>query len=417
MDFPEGLQSMDQTICLDHIQDDLLRDLAKAHVTESVCAFCNRSAAEGGGPFAVPMDVVAERMFATMTTYYSDHNEAPVVDGATWEDPLDTSEVVWGIAEDTFSENEREAVLGAVIEAVATPGSWFKIDDRDFVSYSWDQFADTVRHESRFVLMSEPRPGGDYDPPARLARFLNSLLGYVEHDAGMLMRLRKGDRLYRGRMTDDAWELAKAATKAPAAELGAAPRKWAQPGRMSGEGVPLFYAADDRRTAIAEIALHSPYDEAVVGEFTVQEDLTILDFTLAPVRPSIYDLEKADQHLFIEFVDHFVEAITQPIILDGRQRVDYLPTQVVTEYLRWVPHTRIDGIAFPSHTDETRKSKNIVLFTRPEGDVMTDPPTAEEQELIDWTEGVGGTIHPRLTIKSSGVSKHTVKRRVESEEL
>lgn len=48
------------------------------------------------------------------------------------------------------------------------------------------------------------------------------------------------------------------------------------------------------------------------------------------------------------FLQKFIHDITLPVELDGREHVDYVPTQVFTEYLRYAFLARVDGLTFPS---------------------------------------------------------------------
>lgn len=64
------------------------------------------------------------------------------------------------------------------------------------------------------------------------------------------------------------------------------------------------------------------------------------------------------------FLDGFVKNITRPVIPDGRQHVEYTPTQVLTEYLRWASPHPFDGIALPS---AQAGEKTYVFFRGPEG--------------------------------------------------
>lgn len=356
------------------------------------------------------MDAVAECVYGAILVRYRDFAEASIFEGEAWETELYTDEVVAGIAAGTFDDAVSERVLDDIVKAIASPELWFEDDARGHFSYSWEQFAETVRHEARFVLVAKPRPGGENEPPARLARFLEGLLAYADKSTRMLHPLPVGTKIYRGRMTDDLVALRTQIRHDPAKQLGAAPPDLAAPGRMSGEGVPLFYGADNVRTAVAEISLHSPYDDAIVGEFITQRPLTILDFTLRPKMPSVFAPAEEYRRMFVEFVDDFVDSITRPVILDGRERVDYLPTQLVTEYLRWVPERRIDGIAFPSRTN--KRGKNFVLFTEPWDDVMTDPPTQDERRSIALSRNLGDDHPPMLTISPTAISEHSVSRSV-----
>jgi RES domain-containing protein len=362
----------------------------------------------------IEMDALAECIYGAILTRYQDFAEATIFEGDAWETELDTDEVVATIASGALDDQVSERVLGDIIEAIATE-SWFEDDARGHFSYSWEQFSKTVRHEARFVLVAKPRPGGENEPPARLARFLEGLLGYADKSTRMLHLLPVGTSVFRGRMTDDLVALRTKTRNEPAKELGAAPPDRAAPGRMSGEGVPLFYAADNVHTAVAEISIHSPYDLAIVGEFITQRPLTILDFTRSLRMPSIFDPAEQYRRMFVEFVDDFVESITTPVILDGRERVEYLPTQLVTEYLRWVPERRIDGIAFPSRTDN--RGKNFVLFTEPWDDVVTDPPTQDERRSMALSRNLGDDHKPMLTISPRAISEHSVSRSVRLKSL
>jgi RES domain len=61
------------------------------------------------------------------------------------------------------------------------------------------------------------------------------------------------------------------------------------------------------------------------------------------------------------------------VIPDGRQHIEYTPTQVLTEYLRWMPENRIDGIARPSA--QTGEKTHVLFFdSKAFADADRDPP-------------------------------------------
>jgi RES domain-containing protein len=332
------------------------------------------------------------------------------LDGDPYGIEYDTDDVVAECADGVFTEDVAEEAVEAIAAAVATPTAWSSNAIQDEFAFNWDGFVQTVKHESRFVYLATRERGREYDPPSRVARFLEGLLAYADKETKMLVDLPVGTRLFRGRMTDDVAALRTQVDAAPAKEIGSPPPKVAQAGRMNAQGIPIFYSATTIHTAVAEIALHSPYDDAVVGEFVTQRDLTIIDFTRKPKLPSAFDRSRRERFMFARFVDDFVEAITQPVILDGRQRIDYVPTQIVTEYLRWVPDRRIEGIAFPSRVD--RSGKNVVLFFGPGNEIRTDPLTREELEDRDLGLRVGGIESPALKIARNAITNHSVRRSV-----
>ena len=81
----------------------------------------------------------------------------------------------------------------------------------------------------------------------------------------------------------------------------------------------------------------------------------------------------------------------------------------MAEYLRYVPETRIDDIAWPSHVG-AGEGKNVALFFGPGQDFRTDPPTKGETERR-------ATKEPMLTLSPDDITEHRVKRRVKVKQL
>jgi RES domain-containing protein len=402
------LRPTQETICLDHLTDPVLRRHVEHEAIALQCSFCDRRSTE---PFAVPMDEIVEHVYKVATWLYEDFNNASYFAGEPFETPLDTLDVVADCVEGAFDDLVLDQVIDVIAGAFDYPESWFASGLQDQFAYGWDQFASTVKHQSRFIyLASSMRPGSDREPPALLARFLDGLLAYADKEARMLVTLDAGFKLFRGRMTDDLTALRTKIDAEPSTELGPAPAERAGAGRMNAQGIPLFYVADDLHTAVAEVALHSPYDDAVVGEFFTQRRLTILDLTKTPKMPSVFDHAHRERFMFTRFVDDFVGHITAPVILDGRQRIEYVPTQVVTEFLRWAPDRRIDGIAFPSRASKT--GKNLVLFYGPGNAFRTEPPTEEELQSRGTERAIGWQNETTFVLPRNHITEHTVRRSV-----
>ena len=66
------------------------------------------------------------------------------------------------------------------------------------------------------------------------------------------------------------------------------------------------------------------------------QDITVLNLTTLPPVPSIFDGD--EQNLYraaIGFLHEFTDDLTKPIAKDGREHIEYVPPQVVTEYVRY----------------------------------------------------------------------------------
>ena len=157
---------------------------------------------------------------------------------------------------------------------------------------------------------------------------------------------------------------AKGETFATAGSLGPPPVEVAvQTNRMSPPGIVMTYVADGRQTALAETA-NEPGMFAV-GEFTTGRDAIIL--THLPQAPGVFaqipDSMEYDPRPRLIFLRMLSEEISRPIARDNRIHIEYVPTQVITEYLRTaveVGGKKVDGIRYRSSRQDAGTA--IVLF-------------------------------------------------------
>src|SRR5690606_13318881 len=102
-------------------------------------------------------------------------------------------------------------------------------------------------------------------------------------------------------------------------------------------GIPLFYGAFDEMTALRETLDPSKSDQnkvATVAVFKLARPIVVCDFTHLPPMPSLFDKAQRHRRPSLNFLRSFVCDVAKPIVKDGRVHVDYVPTQIVTEYFR-----------------------------------------------------------------------------------
>ena len=163
----------------------------------------------------------------------------------------------------------------------------------------------------------------------------------------------------------------------------------------------MFYGSDEPETALREVA-KNPECEAnryVIGEFRTLRETRILDLTGIRGIPSIFeavqDTLEYDPRPPLVFLNYFAAELSTPIAGDRSVHVEYVPPQVVTEFVRaeFRHHgKRLDGIRYRSarHAGGT----SIVLFASQ--DNLVGPkgagfPTAFPEpdwwiELVGWQE-------------------------------
>lgn len=256
------------------------------------------------------------------------------------------------------------------VRAYAQPASWRlrallqRGEQGEVVLEPWPVFRDRVTHQRRFTLLADVAPHGQ----SQLA-VLDGVSAVLEQ-LGLLRTLPTGHQVWRGRMRTD--------TTPPnyvAGSIGSVPQDRAAANRMSPAGVSMFYGSADVETAVAEISAHDPRPYAAVAAFELVRPVPVIDLSVTPASPSVFAPNSGSLLRQVEFIRSFTADLSQPVVLDGREHTAYVPTQVLTEYFRWLSPLHVEGIVFRSAQNG---GLNYALFTGPEGciDADADKPDA-----------------------------------------
>ena len=181
-------------------------------------------------------------------------------------------------------------------------------------------------------------------PPARML----DALATVVTEAGLVVKISAGSDFFRARSSPSN------KPHTTARDLGPAPQDSAAANRMSPMGIPMFYGASDEHTALDEISSTEPKEDWFsVGKFVTARDFDLIDLTHLPRVPSIFDQESRSRRAPFQFLHSFAREISALVIRDSsREHIDYVPTQILTEYFRRVYRTvkgdRVRGILYNS---------------------------------------------------------------------
>lgn len=183
--------------------------------------------------------------------------------------------------------------------------------------------------------------GGGEIPAAAILDALGSLIP----QAGLVHEIPAGHRLWRARaheVPEQNWSARLLGT--------ASPTQARQPNRMSPAGIPLFYGGDHPATAIQEVARHAPDTTTLVtyAAFETIRPCTVVDFSRLGTVPTIFDTDRAHLRRALMFLHAFVTRLSADV--DGEEHLEYVPTQIVTEYLLRVfdRERGISGLVFAS---------------------------------------------------------------------
>lgn len=348
-----------RTLCVRCFNDDDLRAFIRGFDTKGRCSFCS-----GRNVAIAPLRAMAKHLYGFIGENYKlaanclpyESAEGGYQGGATYS----TWEVlIENIGLPLTGEGEVElghALAEEIGEEIWCDYDWTVLDLDDSLRYSWDRFCDTIKHHRRFFFQTKGRSkygGVDDRTSIEILRDIKRLIGR----SGLIKRIPKGYSLYRARPRPGRKRYTAAA------DLAAPPVEHAlQSNRMNPPGIPMFYGAEARRLAITEIR----NNKASIGKFRTIRKIRLLDLADLPSMPGFFSSASRSQRLYLSFLHAFTQEIVKPVPRDERTHIDYLPTQVFTEYLRDARFggKKIDGIRYPSATGEA--GANVVLFATQE---------------------------------------------------
>jgi len=307
------------------------------------------------------MGAVIEAIYNTVYAYYCE----PASGGVPYDhgfviEPIEIAEVLGNLGLDghpDFVQDVIDAEINGDYFVPAADGYWAGSHQHETLSYAWESFRHMVMHETRFHFANRPGQPGMSPFEIDDAQVLPVIANYLRRQ---IRTLPAGTSVYRAR------KRARGEKWLPTAEeMGAPPKKVASAGRMNPAGIPYLYTSFDRKTARSEIGVTKRTSLSIFeATFDLTAPLEVVDLTSLPTTPSLFDVGNKDDREYSLFLNKFVTEISRPINKDGREHIEYVPTQAVCEYLAQVfeprPGARLGGLLFPSSVQ--LGGKNLVVF-------------------------------------------------------
>jgi hypothetical protein len=355
-----GYGESDQNICRDCVSDPFLAEWIKQNASSKTCDFCGAASRK---PIAASFEGFAGLVVGGIAFDWSSPEHEGVMyisaEGGWMAELTDTLTV---LQDAEISENWD--VLEALSDIIARD-QWVPRDvnwgtEREHLNWGWDAFKEHTKHHTRYFFQQEPdQSGHDVISPANLLGAISTIILSKLSQKGIIGAINSETDLYRIRVDDKA--------HSSATSLGTPKAEYAkQSNRMSPAGVPMFYGALDKDTAIAETVDLTTHGKKIasLGVFRAERELAVLNLSELPSIPSIFDTASHEAIHSLRFLHDFAKDFSKPIARDGREHIEYVPTQIVTEYFRRVftlsDGRRIDGIVYKSAKQGAGKA--IVLF-------------------------------------------------------
>jgi hypothetical protein len=353
-----GWSAPDTAVCPDCVKDPYLKQLLASSAIHNTCDYCGRTAES---PIAADTEVLVEAVWKTVGTYYCDPTDGVPYDHGFIVDPIDFPEVLFDLG---FSGHARlmedmegtDTNCAGFVEAVN--GDWAGSHADQVAMTAWSLFSHDVKHRTRFHFNQPDAKDiyiGPYEVP--VSETLSVLANYLRAVERTLPRATVVYRV-RQRKRGDTWEPVEG-------EMGAPPDDRVRAGRMNPAGIAYLYTAFDPETAAKEVgATRRGGGIPFLARFELTQDVVVFDLTAFPPEPSIFDIDNKPHREARKFIESFSRSISAPVSKDGSEHIDYVPSQVVCEYLAQAfelrPGTILGGLIYASAVRQG--GKNLVLF-------------------------------------------------------
>lgn len=343
------------SFCTNHFNNKYIQKYIRANTYDGYCHYCNKNKK------VIDLKDFMVYYMEIVTQFYSDASNFMGYDGREGGYLGQTLEPYELYDEFNPKANNCEleqAIINSIEDkAWACEEEHYGTSDKDILNFSWNFFKNIVKHKARYLFYNTSIFQDDF---YKIKAY--SILEEVSKGIKKLKLftvLPSETALYRCRQHN------RKIVIRDAKEITAPPTVNAiYPNRMSPAGISMFYGAMKKNTALIEVVDTEDKKRKYVTSaiFRNKEKLNLIDFTKLPQLNPFNPKQLKDYYL-LSFLNEFVEDLSKPIQHDNKIHIEYVPTQILTEFFRYIHPNhkiRVDGIIYPSSKDWNAKA--VVLF-------------------------------------------------------
>lgn len=254
---------------------------------------------------------------------------------------IKTEDLVGDILKKENTDLRKEVIKKLKYDAFYFTGRMF-LKNNKYVRL-WEKFKEETINKRRFTHLLEDCKSGSELSMDKICEILNSYK--------MIIPIEKDCRFYRGR--GKKWgEQAVDVVFDNVSDICPPPLEKTTEGRMNPKGISMFYCADSLEIVRNELEIYD-MKTITIAIFKNLKKMLILDLT----RIRAISLFSKDRK-YIQFLVAFSEDISKPKNINNNLQLEYIPTQVVTEYFKY--YLNISGIKYKSAVNKS--GNNYVFF-------------------------------------------------------
>ena len=322
-----------KSICPDCMNEDgikafIIQNLAREL---STCSYCNKVNIK-----ICKMGLVISYIHKCIIKEWSDPaNVLPYesAEGGYQGEVLTTHELLWQLGVNVDDETILDDITNAIEQTHWSKTSYFSLGPDQTLTYGWKSFCQFVISKSRYFFLNAPNKSYDVNQHDEMnpIEILDAVASIIQN-LKMIKVIPVTTEIKRVRIVNDYKEATTAS------DLGSPPLDFCNmANRMSPAGIPMFYGAFDLETSIKETFEPEPNltKKAVAGSFYPCRDLNVIDLSQKFKVPTIFSQVRS-YRFEKRFLYDFIKDFTKPIERADRAHIDYVPTQIVTEYFRHI---------------------------------------------------------------------------------
>lgn len=347
--------------CTQCLSEPAIQQFIKNHPVHKPCSYCDSTDRPCSS-----IDVVAEYILECIATEFEEaiyRTPYDGSDGGFQVETFDTYELLHNVAPIEAHDEVFEDIVSEIGDETWVES--FDISPEFYFRMGWARLVKTTRKRRFTALLDTPGTGSlDAEESASPQASIKYILKAFEN-LSCVRALPSDTILYRIRRCKKPGRLESAR------EMGSPPAdKAKQANRMSPVGVSMFYGALDAKTANEETAPTEKDKESKpyvhIAEFVASRALFLVDFIkIQNSFISIYE-NKKEQRAQLRLLKNLVRKFSKRLDDTANEHLDYLPTQIITEYFRYCfkHHNKpVDGIIYKSSVGVNGAGgKCVVLF-------------------------------------------------------
>lgn len=330
-------------ICKDCVKDDGLKEYIEEKGISSKCNLCDTS--KKSIQIKDLLDYIKkciESEFASPEQLKADNVDIPLIR------PRKTECLIEELLKLENIDLKKEVIKKLKYDTFYFTGLIF-LKHNKYVKL-WEKFKEETIRERRFTYLLEDGKGKDELSMHKICEILNRY--------NMIMPIEENCFFYRGR--GKKWgEQANDVIFDSVSDMCPPPAEKASEGRMNPKGIPMFYCANDIELIRKELEVYD-MKTITIAKFKNLKRMLILDLTSIP-QISFFSKDRK----YIQFLVAFSEDISKPKNINNNLQLEYIHTQIVTEYFKYylkLSDENINGIQYESSVYKNQGSYNFVFF-------------------------------------------------------